>query len=66
MQMEQILEQQRSYFQTGATLPVPFRIAQLKKLYAAVKAHEAELCRALAEDLGKSAYESFMCEAGLV
>lgn len=66
MQIEQILEQQRSYFQTGATLPVPFRIAQLKKLYAAVKAHEAELCRALAEDLGKSAYESFMCEAGLV
>ena len=38
---------------------------QLKKLYAAVKKYEAEIADALMEDLGKSAFESYMCETGL-
>ncbi len=66
MNVEQILEKQRAYFQTGATLPVSFRVQMLKKLYAAVKSHEKEITDALTADLGKSAYEGFMCEAGLV
>ena len=66
MNVEQILEKQRAYFQTGATLPVSFRVQMLKKLYAAVKCHEKEITDALTADLGKSAYEGFMCEAGLV
>ena len=60
-----LLEKQRAYYRTGATLPVAFRIAQLKKLYAAVKAHADEINAALRSDLGKSAYEGFMCEVGL-
>lgn len=66
MNVEQILTKQRAYFQTGATLPVSFRVQMLKKLYAAVKSHEKEITDALTADLGKSAYEGFMCEAGLV
>lgn len=65
-QIRSLLEKQKSFFKTGATIPVPSRIAQLKKLYAAVKKYEAEICAALTADLGKSAYEGFMCEVGLV
>ncbi len=61
-----LLDKQRAYHATGATLPVSFRTAQLKKLYSAVKTHEAEIAAALKEDLGKSSYESFMSEVGMV
>ncbi|MBQ8510758.1 MAG: aldehyde dehydrogenase [Clostridia bacterium] len=61
-----ILANQRKYFRSGATLPVEFRIRMLKKLYSAVKSHENEISDALKADLGKSAYEGFMCEVGLV
>ena len=66
MTIEKILDAQRAYFQSGATLPVSFRIAMLKKLLAAVKKYEKEIGRALAADLGKSDFEGFMCETGLV
>ena len=61
-----LLERQRAYFRTGATIPVSFRIRQLKKLYAGIKARQDEILSALTRDLGKSAYEGFMCEIGLV
>lgn len=64
--IEEILGKQRNFFRSGATLPVSFRIAMLKKLYAAVKAYEPEIGAALKSDLGKSAFEGFMCETGLV
>ena len=66
MNIEEILEQQRAYFHSGATLPVSFRIENLKKLYAAVQKYEREISEALTEDLGKSDFEGFMCETGLV
>lgn len=66
MKIEEILDRQRKYFQSGATLPVGFRIEMLKKLRDAVKKYETEICDALKEDLGKSDYEGFMCEVGLV
>lgn len=65
MSIEHILEQQRAFYQSGATLPVEYRITMLKKLYAAIKSHENEISEALETDLGKSDYESFMCEIGL-
>lgn len=66
MDMDQILESQRKFFQSRATLSVDFRIAMLKRLQRAVIKYETEIHRALKEDLGKSDYESFMCETGLV
>ena len=65
-EMDQILAGQRRYFLSGATLPVDFRVAMLKKLRDAVRAREADIAAALAADLGKSDYEGFMCETGLV
>lgn len=65
-QINSMLVKQRAYYKSGATLPVKFRIEQLKKLYAAVKKYESEINAALRSDLGKSQYEGFMCEVGLV
>ena len=64
--IDAVLESQRRYFQSGATLPVSFRIAMLKRLYAAVQKYDSEITAALTADLGKSAFEGFMCESGLV
>lgn len=64
-QIQNILEKQRAYYKSGATIPVRFRIQQLKKLYSTVRKYEPEINEALKSDLGKSGYESFMCESGL-
>ncbi|MDD6881438.1 MAG: aldehyde dehydrogenase family protein, partial [Firmicutes bacterium] len=61
-----LLEQQQVYYKSGVTIPVKFRIEQLKKLYATVKKYETEINDALKSDLGKGHYEGFMCESGLV
>ncbi|MDO4337110.1 MAG: aldehyde dehydrogenase [Eubacteriales bacterium] len=61
-----IIEQQREFFYTGATLDVNYRIHALKKLKACILQHEAEINDALQKDLGKSSFEAYMCETGLV
>ncbi|NMD38952.1 MAG: aldehyde dehydrogenase, partial [Christensenellaceae bacterium] len=61
-----LLENQRKYYKTGATIDVNFRIEQLKKLYDAVKKYEVEISDALTKDLGKSAFEGYMAEIGMV
>ena len=66
MNIHEIVESQRRFFRTGATLPVSFRRKMLRRLLDAVNRREAEIGAALAADLGKSGYESFMCETGLV
>lgn len=65
-EIQNLLERQRSFFRTGATLPISFRIEQLKKLYSMIREYENEICEALKADLGKNDYEAFMCEIGLV
>ena len=65
-EIQTLLGKQREYYKSGATISVKFRIEQLKKLYAAVKKYETEVNDALSADLGKSHYEGFMCESGLV
>lgn len=66
MNIEMILQQQRAYFETGVTLPVAFRKAMLRTLYTAIRSKEAEITEALRQDLGKSDFEGFMCETGMV
>ena len=61
----EIVNSQQEYYLSGATIPLSFRKMMLKKLYNAVKEKEKAICQALYADLGKSNYESFMCEAGL-
>lgn len=65
-EIAEIIEKQKVYFRSGATRSVEFRLKMLKRLYRAVKASEQEIGEALKQDLGKSEYEGFMCEVGLV
>ena len=65
-EIKDIVTRQRKYFQTGATLPVSSRLTALQKLYRAISGHEAEIHDALKKDLGKSGFESYMCETGMV
>ncbi len=60
-----IIEKQRSYFKSGATLSINKRIDALDRLYSAIKENSEKLEIALKADLGKSAFESDMCEINL-
>ena len=62
--IQSIVSAQRKFFRTGATLPVSWRIEQLKKLKAAVIAHADEFTAALSEDLGRSEVEAYLCDVG--
>lgn len=64
--IKNLVEGQRKYYNSGVTIPVKFRLEQLKKLYAAIKKYELQVSDALKADLGKSDYEGFMCETGMV
>ena len=63
-QIDELVQKQREYYNRGETIDVNFRIRALKALYSAVKKYEDEICEALHEDLGKSRFESYMCEIG--
>ena len=64
--VEQLVEDQRALFATGATIDIETRINALKALREAIVAREEQICNALHSDLGKSHSESYMCEIGLV
>ncbi len=59
------IDKQREFFSTGKTYDVDFRIASLKKLRSYIRTHIDELNDAIKADLGKSHFESYMCETGL-
>lgn len=63
---EAVLDKQKEYYRTGETLPVAFRKEMLMKLKDALKTHEDEIIEALGEDLGKSDFEAYATEIGIV
>ena len=65
-EIREIVETQRKYFYTGAVLHVDYRIQALKKLQSCILKYENEINEVIKKDLGKSAFESYMCETGLV
>ncbi|MDY3918367.1 MAG: aldehyde dehydrogenase [Candidatus Limivivens sp.] len=65
-EIRQIVQNQRTYFYTGATLDISFRIRALRKLKACITKYESDIQTAIQQDLGKSGFESYMCETGLV
>ena len=64
--IQRIAASQRALFQTGATLDLKFRRAQLKRLDAALKKWEQPLTEALWRDLHKSYEEAYMTELSIV
>ena len=65
-QIHALVEGQRKFFRSGATMDVGWRIQQLKHLKKAVQAHEQEIEQALAQDLGRDATEAYFCDIGSV
>lgn len=66
MDFHNLVQTQRTYFQTGITRPLEFRSRALESLRTALLTHEAEINRALAEDLNKPAFETYLTETGMV
>ncbi len=62
----EIVDAQREYFLTGATLDVRFRKEQLKKLKNMVEKYEDRIIAALCEDLGRSPTEAYLCDVGMM
>ena len=64
-QIEELVSLQRTFFETGTTLSLDFRLQSLKKLHDAILRMEPQINAALQSDLGKSATETYMCETGM-
>ena len=65
-ELKRILEKQRAFFATGATLDPDYRTEALYNLRRTILDCQGEIAAALREDLGKSEMESYMCETGML
>jgi aldehyde dehydrogenase (NAD+) len=61
----QIIENQRTYFKSNATLPIQARIKALRALKASIQKYEPQIYEALYADLGKEKGEAYMAEVGM-
>ena len=66
MDIKTCVDNQRAYFNTHATLSYAFRFEALTLLKRVIQEHELEIMEALKQDLGKSNFESYMTEIGMV
>ncbi|ALX48020.1 aldehyde dehydrogenase [Lentibacillus amyloliquefaciens] len=66
IEIETIVNRQRSLFQSGETLDVTFRKQQLTLLKGMLEKYEGEIYHALKNDLNKSEYEAFTTELGFL
>jgi aldehyde dehydrogenase (NAD+) len=64
--MHDLVEKQRSFFNSNTTLDISFRREQLKKLLHILEANETLLYEAIHEDFRKSEFETYATELALV
>ena len=64
--IKQTINMQKNFFLSGATLDIGFRLKALKTLKSCINNYETVVAEAILKDLGKSHFESYMCEIGLV
>lgn len=64
-EIQSVIDRQKQYFSSGATLPVKARLDALHRLKDCIREYETEIMAALKADLGKGSQESYMCETGL-
>jgi aldehyde dehydrogenase (NAD+) len=62
MTTQEIHNLQTAFFKNRTSHDINYRVTALKKLRAAVIAHEQDIYNALAADLGKSEFEAFLTE----
>ena len=61
-----VFDAQKKFFSTGKTKDINYRIETLKKLKRVIKENEEDILKALKDDLGKSSFEAYATEIGLV
>ena len=66
MNFSEILDKQRVYFATNATKSIEFRKSQLRKFKEVILKNEDKLYKAIQEDFGKSAFETYSTEISFV
>ena len=66
MEINRMLKRQEHFFQSQKTKKYEFRKKALLRLECAIKQHEEDIEHALYKDLGKSSFESYMAEIGMV
>ena len=66
MDIKQTHVEQVKLFNSNKTKDVEFRIEQLKKLRDALKENETQLYSAIAEDFGKSKFETYVAELSFI
>ena len=66
MEIREKINKQNEFFFTGKTLDINYRKDILNSLKKGILEMEDEICEALKKDLGKSYYESYMCEICLL
>lgn len=64
-EITELVQEQRRYFETGATLSVSLRKEYLRRLAKVIRSMEPEILEALKSDLGKSGIEGYMTEIGM-
>lgn len=64
--VQQYLKIHRTFFETGKTIDVNFRLKMLQLLREVIQRNEAEIMKALNDDLHKSEFEAYATEIGLV
>lgn len=64
--LKKVFLDQKEFFKTGKTKNIDFRIDALKKLKKAIKENEEDFLIALNKDLGKSKFEGYATEIGIV
>jgi aldehyde dehydrogenase (NAD+) len=60
--MNALVQKQKAYFDSGETLPLSFRIRQLKKLKKGIETNEKKILEALYQDLRKPEIEAYNSE----
>ena len=64
-EISELVQEQRRYFETGATLSVSLRKEYLRRLAKVIRSMDPEILEALKSDLGKSGIEGYMTEIGM-
>lgn len=65
-EIELIFNEQKKFFASGKSKNIDFRIKELKKLKRIIKENEEEILQALKADLGKSNFEAYATEVGII
>ena len=66
MGIREVLAEQKRFFEEGKTLSEDFRRTQLKRLYESIVRNERNIYKAVRADLGKSEFECYETETGMV